>query len=48
MMFENRVLFENRSYVRVQIMENKLLFIVENSLHRNGYTQHKLHTSHGH
>jgi len=39
MMSENRVLFENRSYVRVQIMEGKLLlFNVENRLRRNCYT----------
>jgi len=39
MMSENRVLFENRSYVRVQIMEGKLLlFNVENRLRRNGCT----------
>jgi len=47
MMLETHVLFKNRSYVCVQIIESKLLFIVENRLRRNGYTQHKIHSSHG-
>lgn len=37
-MSENRVLFENRSYEHVQIMEGKLLFNVQSRLRGNGFT----------